>query len=202
MNIKLPELEKEFYEIQSKLDVFFDSFLKIAKEKVARKTISKGALFNLRPFEIQRSGFKVGKELKSLPKSIKNTHVYYFDKSDRVVMIDIYGQSESIINRDFYFYDKENIKNIYINSTKTIRNITISSIANGKILRDSNFGKYGCSTSDYVYDGERLNSISVTQKQHDQEFCSTHQVLFYYLDGTVSKIINEFPNGYQEVRYP
>ncbi len=202
MNIKFQELEKEFYEVQSKPDVFIDSFLKIVKEKTARKTLSKGALFNLRPFEIQRAGFQLGKELKSLPKSIKNTHVYYFDKSDRVLMIDIYGQSESIVNRDFYFYDKENIKNIYINSTKTIRNITISSIFNGKIERDSNFGKYGCSTSDYLYDGERLSSISVMQKQHDQELCSTYQVLFDYLDGAVSKIINEFPNGHQEIRYP
>ncbi|KAF0867285.1 MULTISPECIES: hypothetical protein [Pseudomonas] len=202
MKSERQELEKEFYEIQSKCDVFLNSLLKISKEEVARKIISKGALFNLRPFEIQRAGFKLGKELKNLPKTIKNTHVYYFDKSDRVVMIDIYGQSESIINRDFYFYDKESIKSIYINSTKTIRNITISSIVNGKVLRDANFGKYGSSTSDYLYDGERLSSILVMQKQHDQELCSTYQVLFYYLDGIVSKIINEFPNGYQEIRYP
>ncbi|MBP5107749.1 hypothetical protein, partial [Pseudomonas protegens] len=121
MKSERQELEKEFYEIQSKCDVFLNSLLKISKEEVARKIISKGALFNLRPFEIQRAGFKLGKELKNLPKTIKNTHVYYFDKSDRVVMIDIYGQSESIINRDFYFYDKESIKSIYINSTKTIR---------------------------------------------------------------------------------
>ncbi|BCQ62807.1 hypothetical protein PBOI14_45570 [Pseudomonas sp. Boi14] len=202
MKIELQELEKEFYEIQSKPDVFLDSFLKAAKEKVVRKTISKGALFNIRPFEIQRAGFKLGKELKSLPKNVKNTHIYYFDKSDRAVMIDIYGQSESIINRDFHFHDKEKIKSVYIDSTRKIRNITINSIADGRILRDANFGKYGSSTSDYLYDDERLSSISVMQKQHDQELYSTHQVLFYYLDGTVSKIINEFPNGYQEIRYP
>jgi len=202
MSSELQELEKEFYEIQAEPDAFLNSFLKAAKEQATRKIISKGALFNLRPLEIQRAGFKVGKKLNTLPKTIKNTHVYYFDKIDRVVMIDIYGQSESIVNRDFYFYSKDNIKNIYISSTNTIRNITISSIPNGKFLRDANFGKYGSSTSDYLYDGEKLSSISVTQKQHDQEFYSTHQVLFDYLDGTVSRIINEFPNGYQEIRYP
>ncbi|MGC5704419.1 hypothetical protein J4P02_29880 [Pseudomonas sp. NFXW11] len=196
------ELERQFYEIQPKSDNYLREFLSNAKVEVVRKIISKGALFNLRLFEIQRAGFEVGKELKVLPKSIKNTHVYYFDGDDKVVMMEVYGQSESVVNKEFFFYGEGRIKSMYFDSGGAVRNIATSTVVDGKVLQDVNFGKYGCSVSDYLYEDAELKSISVRQKQHDQEVFSTYQVLFEYLDGKVVKVVNLFPNGYQELRYP
>lgn len=196
------ELERQFYEIQPKSDISLREFLSNARVSVVRKIISKGALFNLRPFEIQRAGFEVGKELKALPKSIKNTHVYYFDGDDKVVMVEIYGQSESVVNKEFFFYGEGRIKSIYFDSVGALRNVTTSTVVNGEFLQDVNFGKYGCSVSGYLYEGGELKSISVRQKQHDQEVFSTYQVIFEYLGGNIVKVVNVFPNGYQELRYP
>lgn len=195
-------LNEQFHEIQSKADSFLGTYLDSVKTHVVRNIISKGAMYNLRPFEAQRSGFKLGKELKILPKNIKNTHVYYFDKKDRVVLVEIYGQSENVINREFYFYETNSFKSIYFNAGCSISNIMLSLIKGEKIVQDINFGKYGEGVFDYLYEGDRLKSITVKQKEHDQRDYSSYQVLFEYLDGQMSKIFNVFPNGYQEQRYP
>lgn len=63
-------------------------------------------------------------------------------------------------------------------------------------------GGYGCSESDYVYDGSCLVKILVRQKEHiDHEF-SNFEVRFEYDAGSVVKIMNVFPNGYEEQRFP
>lgn len=196
------ELQQQFHELQLKSEHFLSTYLSSANLRIARNTISKGALYNFRPFEIQRSGSKLGKILKSLPKNTKNTHAYYFDSEDRVVLVEIYGQSESVINREFYFYETGKIKSIYFNTTGSIRNVMLSLIEGDKINQDINYGKYGESISDYIYVDSRLESIEVKQKEHDQKNWSSYQVFFEYLDGQVSKITNSFPNGYQEQRYP
>ncbi|WP_338807001.1 hypothetical protein V8U11_08030 [Pseudomonas chlororaphis] len=196
------KLQRQLQELQSKAEHFLSTYLSSANLHVVRNTISKGALYNFRPFETQRSGFKLGKELKSLPKNVKNTHIYYFDGEGRVVFAEIYGKSESVINREFYFYEEGKLKSIYFNAAGSIRNIMLSLIEGDKIMRDVNYGKYGESISDYLYAGDRLDSIEVKQKEHDQKDWSSYQVLFEYLDGQLSKITNSFPNGYQEQRYP
>lgn len=195
-------LNEQFHEIQSKAETCLNAYLISATTRTVRSTISKGALYNLRPFEIQRSGFKLGKELKSLPKSIKNTHVYYFDREDRIILTEIYGQSEKIINREFCFYETNEFKSIYFNSGDSIRNVMLSSLDAGRIVRDINFGKYGEGIYNYSYEGDILTSITVKQKEHSQEDYSSYQILFEYLDGQMIKITNVFPNGYQEQRYP
>ncbi|MFJ2320578.1 hypothetical protein [Pseudomonas sp. NPDC087817] len=199
---KSHELQQQFHELQLKAEHFLSAYLSSANLRVVRNTISKGALYNFRPFEIQRSGSKLGKVLKSLPKNIKNTHVYYFDRENRVVFVEIYGQSENVINREFYFYEEGEIKSIYFNAAGSIRNVMLSLNEGDKIKQDINYGKFGESISDYIYVGDRLESIEVKQKEHDQENWSSYQVLFEYSDGQVSKITNSFPNGYQEQRYP
>lgn len=199
---KSHEIQQQFHELQSKPEHFLSAYLSSANLRSERNSISKGALHNIRPFETQRSGSKLGKELKTLPKNIKGTHVYYFDREDRVVFIEIYGQSKDIINREFYFYEEGKIKSVYFNATGSIRNVILSLSDGDKIMQDINYGKYGESISDYIYVGDRLESIKVNQKEHDQKVWSTYQVLFEYLDGQVRKITYSFPNGYQEQRYP
>lgn len=199
---KSHRLDEQFHEVQSKADSLLSTYLSSVKADVSRTTISKGVLYNLRPYEAQRSGFKLGKELKALPKSIKNTHVYYFDREDRVSLIEIYGQSENIINREFYFYEEDSLKSIYFNSGGGIRNIMLSLVVGGMVVKDINFGKYGEGSCDYLYEDGLLKSIMVKQKEHGQKNYSSYQVLFEYLDGQMSKIFNVFPNGYQEQRYP
>lgn len=193
---------KRFSEIQSESDIFFKKFLNAAQKNTSRKCISRGILYNLRPYQAQRSGFQPGKEIKFTPKSTKNIYVYYFDRGDRVVLIEIYGQSEKIINREFYFYDEESIESVYFDSDGYIRNMTLSALSGGKFIQDINIGTYGISIYSYKYTGDLLSFIFVNQKENEQEKSSTFQMLFEYSGEKLSRIISVFSNGYKEQNFP
>ncbi|WP_455930634.1 hypothetical protein [Pseudomonas fluorescens] len=192
----------KFFEIQSKPEIFFAKFLESAKTNTSRTRISKGILYNIRPYQAQIAGFKPGKEIKSIPKNTNNIHIYYLDHNDRVLLIEIYGQFENIINREFYFYKKNTIESVYFDNSERIRNITSSSIRSGKFIQDINVGRYGTSFYTYKYDNNLISLISVNQKEHDQNESSNFEILFYYSGEEPNKIINSFPNGYQEQIFP
>lgn len=40
------------------------------------------------------------------------------------------------------------------------------------------------------------------QKEHDQDECSPSTMIFEYDDQNLSKIIQHYPNGYENIRYP
>ncbi|MNH35661.1 hypothetical protein D3C79_963670 [compost metagenome] len=61
---------------------------------------------------------------------------------------------------------------------------------------------FGCSISDYVYSGSRLSRIRVQQKEHAESSFSEFDVVFEYCGEELESIINIFPNGYQEQRFP
>lgn len=167
------------------------------------KKISKGGLYNIIPYEIQRAGLKFGKELKSFPKTIKNTHVYYFNDDNQILLIEVYGQNESIVNRNYYFYEGNTIESIYFNSgTKSVRNIALLKKENGKIYETISYGAFGCNISAYFYQKDELIEIDVQQKEHENEGFSCYKVLFEYKNNSLEKICYKHPNGYEEQRYP
>lgn len=198
----LQSITDKFFEIQSKPEIFFANFLESARKTTSQKRISKGILYNIRPYQAQRAGFKLGKEIKSTPKNTNNIHIYYLDHNDRVVLIEIHGQSENIINREFYLYNKNSIESVYFDNSERIRNITSSSLSDGKFIQDINVGRYGTSTYTYKYSNNLVTLISVNQKEHDQNKSSNFKILFEYSGEEPSKIIHSFPNGYQEQIFP
>ena len=203
MNNGLKKLEEKYKAIASDSMKIEEDLYHSVMSKFAYKKISKGKLYNIRPFEIQRSGFKIGRELKSLPKAIKNTHIYYFDIEDKVFLIEIYGKTENILNRNYYFYEDHGIESIYFNSgTKSVRNIDFSISKNGRIMESLNYGEFGCSISNYIYQENVLMEIDVQQKERSQTEFSSYKVLFEYKDNDLEKIYYKHPNGYEEQRYP
>jgi len=198
----LKSVTEKFFEIQSNPGIFFKKFLESAKKNTSQKRISKGILYNIRPYQAHRAGFKQGKEIKSLSKNTKNIHIYYLDHNDNVVLIEIYGQCEKIINREFYFYKKNSIESAYFDDSERIRNITLSSLIDGKFIQDINVGRYGTSIYTYQYIDNLVKLILVNQKEYDQDESSTFQILFDYSDEEPSRIVNIFPNGYEEQIFP
>ena len=202
MKKELDILEQKFTEITLNSTEIETHYYHDVLNRSSYQKISKGALLNVRPFETQLTGFKLGKELTKLPKSMKNTHVYYFDHADNVLMIEIYGQTETIIHRQYYFYTDECIESIYFNHGGTLRNITLSTHRDNHIDQLINYATFGYSVSQYVYDHETLVAINVQQKEHGQDMHTNFQVIFEYEDCYLSKIIRQYPNGYEEKRYP
>jgi len=199
---ELKDLEEKFNYISLQSQAALSSYLAEALPNVRSAIITKGAFYNIRPFEIERAGFKRGRQLKKMPTSINNTHVYHLDESDRIVFVEIYGQSENIVNREFYSYSDDCIERAYFTSIGRLRNISISLLEHDLVRKDLNWGEYGCSISDYKYSDGRLDKISVHQKEHMDASFAEFEVYFEYSEEGLIKIVNVFPNGYQEQRYP
>lgn len=199
---ELAELEKRYVEVSSDCEKYLSKYTSCLSPELNGTVISKGPLYNLRPYEIERVGFKKGRQLNKLPSAIKNTHVYYFDKLDRIILVEIYGQSENIVNREFCVYSDNCLERAHFTSAGTLRNISISFFEGSVVKKDVNWGMYGCSISNYIYNGSVLEKITVQQKEHDDPSFSEFDVIFKYKNNELETITNVFPNGYQEQRFP
>lgn len=200
--IELSQIEKRYNEVSSNHEKYLSEYTSIILSKSNKSVISKGVLYNLRPYEMERAGFKKGRKLNKLPSAIKNTHVYYFDKSGRIILIETYGMSEKIINREFCIYGDSHLERLYFTSSGQLRNISASLFVDSIIKKDINWGMYGCSISDYIYNEAILEKITVYQKEHKDSSFSEFDVIFKYKNNELESITNVFPNGYQEQRFP
>jgi len=199
---ELNYLKKKFERIESSSASFRADYLSEALSQVSRKVITKGPFYNICPYEIERAGFKKGRVLKKLPASIKNTHVYHLDEGERILFVEVYGQSENIVSKEFYKYNDGSIERIHFTSVGKLRNILLSEVEGGLISRDLNWGAFGCSESLYEYSSTQLEKIKVRQKEHSNSEFSEFEVVFEYNGDELVRIVNVFPEGYQEQRFP
>jgi hypothetical protein len=198
----LKDLEKKFSDIELQSQDVLNSYLSEVASNVCGRIISKGGIYNFRPYEIERAGLKKGRQLKNLPSKIKNTHVYHFDKDAKVILVEIYGQSETIVNKEFYHYGAEHVERTHFTSNGRLRNILASLLDDEIVMKDLNWGMFGCSESSYIYSGSRLDKILVKQKEHTDSSFSDFEVRFNYGNDELVKIMNIFPNGYEEQIFP
>lgn len=201
MNL-LEELEKKFNTISQQSEKYLSDFLNEALPLALDRVISKGALYNIRPYEIERAGFKKGKKLNKLPANINNTHVYHLNGNGVLVFFEIYGQSANIVSKEFCFYGDDRLERLHFTSIGDLRNISVSLFEGEMMVKDYNWGEYGCSISDYIYSDARLEKIMVQQREWADESFSEFEVIFTYAGEDLKRILNVFPNGYQEQRYP
>ncbi|EAA9322431.1 hypothetical protein CRQ39_24115 [Salmonella enterica] len=199
---ELAELEKRYVEVSSNCEKYLSKYTSCISSDLNGTVISKGVLYNLRPYEMERAGFKKGRKLNKLPSAIKNTHVYYFDKLDRIILIEIYGQSKNIVNRECCIYDGNSLERLHFTSAGILRNISVSFFEDSIVKKDINWGMYGCSISDYIYNDSVLEKIAVRQKEHKDLSFSEFDVIFKYKNDELESITNVFPNGYKEQRFP
>lgn len=177
---------------------------KIKEKKSLTKNIviGKGMLYTTEPYQREINGFKSGKVLKKIPKNSKDVNLYHFDENDNIIMIYKYGQSENIINIDFIDYIDDFYDVISISNSDNLRNIQTFFIKNKMIIKDINWGKYGCSLSIYSYNENGvLINIKTEQKEHSSDNFSYFNIVFEYVDNVLNKITKVFPNGYKEVCY-
>ncbi|HDT0389789.1 TPA: hypothetical protein QIB15_004889 [Klebsiella aerogenes] len=198
----LKNLEDKFNKISSDSESYIISYSDSVRLNETKVVVSKGVLYNIRPYEIERAGFKIGKKLNKLPANVKNTHIYHFDSQERISLIEIFGQTSNIINKEFCIYEGDNLERIYFTSAGMLRNISLSVYNDGLIEKDFNWGMYGCSVSDYVYEDSILKKIYVQQKEHAESSFTEFEVVFSYKNAIIDTIKNVFPNGYEEQRYP
>jgi hypothetical protein len=172
-----------------KLNTEFNSLVK-------NKIISKCFLYNIHNYEEETYGFKKGKEIKKMSKNTKNIFVYYFNENGKIIVIDKYGNSANILDKEFCFYDNNTIRTIYYSSPKHLRNVTLSTEIEGKTDKIYNYGKYGQTVKQYIYKNNMVERIEVQTKEHDTKEYKTHELVFEFNDDELIKINQIHKNGY------
>ncbi|AYH03957.1 hypothetical protein GMW39_18740 [Pectobacterium parmentieri] len=198
----LDEIRYEFEKINSSSLCFLEKFRSDVKDTATKEKISKGRLINFRPFEAERFGFKLGKELTSLPARKKDIQVWQFDSEGKIVLVERFGSTGSIQYSDFYFYSTSVVRIIGFYNVDSLAFVIDVLFDRGKIIKELSYGKFGSSVSNYNYSGDMLVDIVVHEKEHDHTDFSTHSISFCYESGDLKSIMKKYPNGYSEQRYP
>jgi hypothetical protein len=195
------EILKQEFELQKDN---FDFFFRKSKEESKKIIISKGFLFDMRPFENEIAGFKKGKECKSFPISTKNLFVYHFNDTEQIIMMEEYGQAPNIISREFFVYDNNTLKSLYFSSGRNdLRNIKLSIFENKRTVNVYNYGKYGVAMENYIYEADLLKKIQIKSKEFVNVDFSQSELIFEYADKQVLEtIIKVFSNGRTKELYP
>jgi hypothetical protein len=60
---ELTELEKRYVEVSSDCEKYLSKYISCLSSDLNGTVISKGALYNLRPYEMERAGFKKAENL-------------------------------------------------------------------------------------------------------------------------------------------
>jgi hypothetical protein len=196
------ELEKEFNNAKDN----YQDFLSKTEPLVNSKIISKGFLFNLRAYDGESAGFKMGKKLKDLPKSLKDIFIYYFDAGGKIIMVDKYGATPNIIDKEFLSYEGNQVKSVYYSGGFIrLRNVLLAIQENDRTSKVYNYGMSGISFKEYIYGKDGLlEKIIVQQKTHKPEDAfQPHELQFHFDEKNELKDIKQvFPNGFTRDVYP
>jgi hypothetical protein len=197
-SIKLIDfLKNDFEESQEK----FLHFSEMIKSEVVKTILSKGHIFNLRPFEKEISGYHRGKIIPRMPKLFKGLYVYYFDNQKRIIKVENY-KNNVFLDTEFCFHEQGQLKSYYFNNRR-LRNIKLSLIENDFTQSVFNYGSNGCTISKYIYNkNDELTNILSNTKEHQKENWSYFEIIFTYENSELSKIMKTFSNGYSKELYP
>lgn len=199
---EMDTLKSEFEKINATSRVFLEGFYSDVKKHSAVNKISKGRLLNIRPFEAERFGFKLGKELNNVPKNKKDVQFWSFNSTGDTLLVERLGSNGEVQYSDFYFHLDSIVRVIgfyYVDSLAFVMDIVFN---NGKVMKEFSYGRFGSSFSDYHYNDDILTDIMVNEREHSQEGYSNHTLFFGYENDVLSEIVKCYPNGYRERRYP
>ncbi|VFB12037.1 Uncharacterised protein [Aeromonas salmonicida] len=199
---EMDTLKSEFEKINTTSRVFLEEFYSDVKKHATVKKISKGRLFNIRPFEAERFGFKLGKELNNVPKNKKDVQFWSFNSTGDTLLVERVGANGEVQYNDFYFYSDSIVRVIGFYDVDSLAFVMDIVFNNGKVMKEFSYGRFGTSFSDYHYNDDMLTDIIVHEREHSQEGYSNHTLLFGYENGVLSEIVKCYPNGYRERRYP
>lgn len=195
-------LKSKFEKINAISRVFLERFYLDVKEHSAANKISKGRLLNVRPFETERFGLKLGKELNNVPKNKKDVQFWSFNSTGDTLLVERLGLNREIQYSDFYFHFDSIVRVIGFYDVDSLAFVMDIVFNNGKVMKEFSYGRFGSSFSDYNYNDDMLTDIMVHEREHSQEGYSNHTLFFGYENGALSEIVKCYPNGYRERRYP
>lgn len=190
------DLTQEFERAKTAYEIRFAEAMAKRKQEVW----TSGHYYNIDPFDFQRRGFQQGKILTKPPKVTKNKFCYLLDSAANVIMAKQGLSIPDQYNEEFVYIEDEINKSCLYQNDKALINIKVRLFENEKLSQVHLKGTYGSKHESYFYENDRLNHIRIRQWEDAKDGVS-YNVMFYYDLGVVSEIVNEFDNGYSEVRY-
>lgn len=195
-------LKSEFENHSKDQDKVMNRFYSLVEKGLVVEKISKGRLLNVRPFESERAGYDLGKELKSLPVKRKGIEIWHFDTSERVSLVEKIGPRDTVQHRDFYIYSEDEAKVYSFFNGANLNSIALIKYDDGKVVKEYQYARYGFRVVDYNYTGNRVVDIDVCEKEHVQESFTQYVDKIIYGSNNEIEIIREYPNGHKDKRYP
>lgn len=163
---------------------------------------STGVLYEIEPMENQRGGIKVGTALKSVPAKTEGKCLQFLDPLGRLIYRKTGTELPGCFYEEFFLYEGDTILGLYFGASraKEMLHAKIRVVSQGRVTTAASYGKYGARTENYHYEGTRLVTMDVHERQHDGQ-SSAHQVVIGH--GAPDPVVTRrFPNGRVTQIYP
>lgn len=164
--------------------------------------ISKGYMYNVFPYEVERMGYKLNGKRKEKFEMKDSFLRYGFDSQGKIRIIE---NASKFLNEvhDFEIYDyEEDAIYSYVCNSGNMVNVGFTKMNGKKAQERYTYASRGICYERYSYDSERLTKIYIEQKSHTNDDISEEWNNFIYSEtGKLLLIQRECSNGYTENRY-
>lgn len=192
--------EEIFTQLKNEYEHMEESYklqIDLCHKNSVKRCFNKGYLLDVLPFEHELSGYKLHK--KTLQRMVmENNHmIYYFNKDDKVCLVE---EACTFLKKIEYYtlydYHENYIFKSQCQSYK-LTNVSLYFIENGKISEGYFYAKRSHIYEQYVYNGEQLEKIIYTCFEHELETVINYENYFYYNEKNNLKLIQKVhSNGY------
>ena len=191
-------LKKKF----SDLKTSFSQKIEFQKGVCEEYIISKGHMYNVFPYEVERMGYKLNGKRKDKLEMKDSFFRYGFDSQGKIRIIE---NASKFLNEIHHFevYDyEENAIYSYVCNSGNVINVGFTKMNGKKVEERYTYATQGIRYEQYIYDSERLTKIYIEQKSHSNDAINEEWNSFIYSEtGKLLLIQRECSNGYTENRY-
>lgn len=183
----------------------YSELIEQKRSESVENIIVKGNLYDVFPYEIEQRGDK--RKGKTLTEIIPHNecHIYHFDAEQRLILIE--NVSPFAFDRfpiayyTLYSYNSGYTEKIYGAIDKPYR-VEWGYYSQGLMQETLCWAKQSCNKEEYLYNGELLQAIHHTQRQHKDGAENSFDLQFVYNDKKeLTSIFRKWPSGRTEITY-
>jgi hypothetical protein len=193
---------KERFEGFEEIKKSYFDMIEEKRNAAAQTIISKGAMFNVLPFENEQHGNKVKGKVLPEPIIHDDCRIYHLDGERRVLLEEMMSEFLKMpANFSLYTYFDDYIECIHGTNHEVIA-VSRAYLCNGMVKEMLSWAVRGCSISFYDYEQSTLTAIRVCQREHlkEDEIRSAYE-FSYDTKGALSCIRRVWENGGSQVEY-
>lgn len=193
---QLKEIETKFNDYKLNLD---DIILKVSSSAV-HTVLTKGEIANLTPYYHERMGCKANGKIIASPIASDDCMKYYYDRQNRVVMIEEYSVFLGKFQiTELYFYNELTERLRLSSGGLALLSVFDHPFSNTQ-LGLAFAGRNGFIVEEFVYDEDVLTEIKITRGKEKSD-AKTEVQKFIYENQKLIQIERICQNGHRELTY-